>query len=354
MRVAYLTGIREVDIQEGPEPTIQSPDDVLLDIDTVGVCGSDMHYYRTGRIGDQVVKFPYPVGHECCATVAEVGSDVTRVKPGQRVAIDPLRWCMDCDQCLAGRFHTCRNQAFLGCPGQADGCLADRIVMPARSCFPIPDEMTNNQAVLLEPYAIGLYAQRLAGAMEGKSVAIFGAGPIGLCVLAACRAAGARATYITEIRPDRIAKARQFGPEEVIDASAGGVVEAITAREPEGVDVAFECAGEQECLDEGVMARRPGGKLMMVGIPETDRISFEIAWVRRKEITLQPVRRQNECVDDAIEMVAKGEVDLDPMVTHEFGLEKTKEAFDMVADYQDGAVKVMIHVSDAARAKAGL
>ena len=134
MKAAYLTGIEEVQIREAPEPRLEKPDEVKLQVEAVGVCGSDMHYYRTGRIGDQVVKFPFPVGHEFSAKVMEVGEAVANVAPGDRVAIDPLIACGRCDQCQAGREHTCRNQAFMGCPGQADGALVEYVVLPGRCC----------------------------------------------------------------------------------------------------------------------------------------------------------------------------------------------------------------------------
>ncbi len=346
MRAAYLDGIRDVSIGQAPAPAIDLPEEVLIRVQTVGVCGSDMHYYRTGRIGDQVVQFPFTVGHECCGVVENVGEGVKSLHVGQRVAVDPLRWCGECDQCKAGRIHTCRRQSFLGCPGQSSGCLGDYVVMPEASCYPVPDEVTNDQAVLVEPFAIGLWAAKLAGDVQGKTAAIFGAGPIGLCVLEALKAGGIDKAYMTEIRDYRVEKAGEFGPAWVGNPNTEDVVEGILSREPTGVDFAFECAGEQETIDQAVDVLKPGGKLLVAGIPEVDRISFRMDTLRRHELTVQPVRRQNECTDEAIELVRTGKVDLDPMVTHHFPLEDTQRAFDIVADYDDGAVKVMIEVSE--------
>jgi len=303
-----------------------------------------MHYYRTGRIGDQVVEFPWIIGHECSATVAEVGPDVTRVKAGDRVAVDPLIWCGRCDQCRAGREHTCRNQKFLGVPGQTPGCLTEYIVMPEDSCYPVPDGMDSSAAVMVEPFSIGLYAQRLAGDVAGLKVGILGAGPIGLCVLLACRRAGVAAAYVTEIRDYRAAVAAKLGAGWTGNPERQDIVGEILAREPDGLEVVFECAGEQSTLDEAVQLLRPGGKVMMVGIHELDRVSFEVSTLRRREIALQPVRRQNHCVEDAVEMIADGRVDVRAMITHDYALEQTQEAFDTIADYRDNAVKAMIHV----------
>jgi L-iditol 2-dehydrogenase len=319
---------------------------MLLRVATVGVCGSDLHYYRTGRIGDQIVDFPWMLGHECSAVVEQVGRDVEGFGPGDRVAVDPLVWCNRCDQCLSGRVHTCRNQAFLGCPGQMQGCLCDRILMPAQSCFPIPEGMSMTRGALVEPFSIGLYSRQLAGAdLAGKSVAILGAGPIGLCVLMACRAAGVDRVFMTDIRDYRCDRAGKLGADWTANPGKQDVVAQVLDRFPEGVDAAFECAGEQETLDQGLEILRPGGSFLLVGIPENDRMSFEFSTLRRKEIRLQPVRRQNECVAPAIEMALEDRVDLDAMVTHEMSLEEAAKAFEILDDYSDGVIKAMVHVS---------
>ena len=345
MKAAYLTAIRELEIRDVPEPKLQRPDDVLLRVETVGVCGSDIHYYRTGRIGDQVVDFPFILGHELSGRVVEVGPEAGRVKVGQRVAVDPLAPCGKCDQCLSGRMHTCRNQKFLGCPGQAPGCLCEYIVMPAASCFPVGENVTATQAALIEPLAIGVYAQQLGGATDGKTIVILGNGPIGLCVLLACKAAGDCKVYATDLIDERLAVAGMLGAHWTGKPTDLDVVAEIAAAEPLGVDLAFECAGEQETLDQGVKMLKPGGKFMMVGIPETDRVSFSPARMRRKELALQNVRRQNECEQLAVDMVDDGRIVVDSLATHEFSLDQTKAALDLVDAYDDGVVKAMIHVS---------
>ncbi|MHC4982062.1 MAG: zinc-dependent alcohol dehydrogenase [Planctomycetota bacterium] len=346
MKAAYLTSVRRVEIREVPRPSIEHGGEVLLKIETVGVCGSDMHYFRKGRIGQQVVEFPWIVGHECSATVTETAENVTRVKVGDRVAVDPLISCGRCDQCLAGREHTCRNQKFLGCPGQAPGCLAEYVVMPAACCYPVPDAMDPAAAVMVEPMAIGLYGRRLAGEVAGAKVGILGAGPIGLCVLLACRAAGAAEIYATEIRDYRAEHAARLGACWTGNPRREDIVKEILSRRPEGLEVVFECAGEQSTLDEAAALARPGGKVMMVGIPEIDRVSFEIAPLRRREVTLQPVRRQSRCVAETIRMIAAGKLDVCSMITHEYPLEQTQEAFETIADYRDNAVKAIIHVAE--------
>lgn len=344
MRAVFLTGIRQMEIRDVPAPAIARPTDVLLAIDTVGVCGSDMHYYKAGRIGCQIVEYPWIVGHECAGRVLAVGEGVTRVKVGDRVAVDPLVTCGRCDQCRIGNIHTCRDQAFLGCPGQLPGSLAERLVMPEASCFAIPDTLTMTRATLSEPFSIALWARHLGAAEPGAKIAILGSGPIGLCVLIAGKNAADCRVYQTDLLDNRLALARTLGADWTGNADGGDMVAEITAAEPEGLDVVFECAGKQETVDQALELVKPCGKVVIVGIPEGDRLSFEMNHMRRKEIRIQNVRRQLHQVERALEMLDTGEVDLDPLVTHEFDLDRTKEAYDLAADYRDGLVKAMVHV----------
>ena len=345
MKKAYLTGIRKMEVRLVPDPKIENPADVLIRIDTIGVCGSDLHYYRDGKIGSQVVKFPFAVGHECAGTVLEVGPEVTGLEPGRRVAVDPLIPCGACDQCRRGRENTCRNQNFLGCPGQIDGSMSELLVMPAACFLPIPDAMSFDQAVMAEPFAIGLWAQRLAGDLAGKTVGILGCGPIGLCVLQAVKAAGASAIYATDLLDYRVQAARQTGADWAGNPDSEDVVAAIGQMQPLGLDLVFEAAGVQETVDHAGQLLTPGGTALIIGIPPEGRLSFDMNFFRRKELRVQSVRRQNHCATDAIDMIARGTVDLDPQITHHFPLERSGEAFDLVADHADGVIKAMIHVA---------
>ncbi len=342
MKSMMLTGIRQMEMAERREPAISRPDDVMLVIDTVGVCGSDIHYYATGRIGSQVVHFPFPVGHECSARVLEVGPAVRELKPGDRVAVDPAISCGECDQCRANRRHTCRNLLFMGCPGQIDGCLCERYVMPAESLYRIPDAMSMEQAALVEPLSIGLYAVKLSIPMRGARIGILGAGPIGLSVMTAARYLGADTVYLTEPVASRRELAAEHGADLALDPSEGN--DPILAREPGLLDVVFECSGEQAAVDQGLALLKPGGKFMIIGIPEVDRISFEADTMRRREICVQNVRRQNECMQGAIDMVMHPDVDVDFMITHRMTLNESKAAFDMVDQKADGVVKVMLRI----------
>ena len=332
---------------ERPAPQIRSDRDVRLQVASVGVCGSDVHYYAEGRIGSQVIRYPFVVGHECSAVVLETGPAVVRVKPGDRVAVEPAISCGECDQCRAGRRHTCRLLRFLGCPGQLEGCLCEQIVMPEDCCYPIPAAMTLDRAALVEPLSIGIYAARMAALRPGAPFAVLGAGPIGLCVLTAALAEGAGTAYVTEPIGPRRDVAQSLGAGWSADPYAADPVSDILAREPLLFDAVFECAGQPEALDLGVRLLKPGGTLLVIGIPRTDRVSFDIDRLRRREICIRNVRRQNECVEPAIRLAAARPERVDRLQTHVFALDRCGEAFDLVANYRDGVVKAMIRVSEA-------
>jgi L-iditol 2-dehydrogenase len=344
MKAAVLTGIRQMEVREVPDPKITKDTDVLLKIEKVGVCGSDVHYFETGRIGSQVVKFPYIVGHECAATVAAVGRGVRRLQVGEQVVVEPAVSCHGCDQCRRGRENTCFKLRFLGTPGQGDGCLSELLVMPEECCFPIRGTITIEQGVLCEPLAIAVYAVRQSRVPRGADVAILGAGPIGLSCMVCAGAEGVGACYLTEKIEDRIRVARKGGATWVGNPLREDVVAAILKQRPLGMDVVYECAGQQETIDQGIDLLRPGGTLMLIGIPREDRVSFSIDKIRRKEITIINVRRQNGCTQAAMDLLASGRVNADFMVTHRFPLERVQEAFELVAGYRDGAVKALIEM----------
>jgi L-iditol 2-dehydrogenase len=344
MKAAVLTGIRRMEVREVPDPKIEKDTDVLLKIEKVGVCGSDVHYFETGRIGSQVVRFPFIVGHECAATVAAVGRGVKRVKVGEHVVVEPAVSCHNCDQCNRGRENTCFNLRFLGTPGQGNGCLSEFIAMPEECCFPIDGRITIEQGALCEPLAIAVYSVKQSRLPKSADVAILGAGPIGLSCMICARAEGVRACYMTEKIDERVRIAKKGGATWAGNPLKQDVVAAILKQQPLGMDVVYECAGQQETIDQGVDLLRAGGKLMLIGIPREDRISFAIDKIRRKEVAIINIRRQNGCTGAAIDLVASGKVSPDFMVTHRFRLGQVQEAFELVAAYKDGAVKAMIEM----------
>jgi L-iditol 2-dehydrogenase len=344
MKAAFLAGIGRFDIRQARQPEIANDTDVLVRIRTVGVCGSDVHYFTRGRIGSQVVRFPFILGHEAAGVVESIATRVTGVKPGQRIAIDPAVSCGQCDQCKAGREHTCRTLHFMGSPFQREGCLREYAVIPEQCCYPIPDEMTLEQATLSEPLAIALYAVDRSPLAAKANVAVIGVGPIGMCVFHTLRTKSVGSVYVTDKREERLTMARQLHPAWSGNPERVDVSGEIERHEPLLLDIVYECSGDPVAISQSIAVLKPGGSLVLIGIPETDEISFPIHELRRKEITVINIRRQVHCTQKAIDLLGLRRITLDALVTHRFPLEKTAEAFELVTNYRDGVMKAMITI----------
>ena len=345
MKQVVLTGIKQMSLIQQTEPEIEHQDDVKIKLSSIGVCGSDIHYYAEGKIGSQVVEYPFPVGHECSGIITEVGKNVAHLKIGDLVVVDPAVHCGYCDQCLSGRPHTCRNNKFLGCPEQLDGCLSEYIVMPAFTCFPVTGKMNPVQAALIEPLTIGVYSVQQAQLSSNTlTVGIFGAGPIGLSILFTLRADGFENITMIEPLAYRLEKATEIGAKYQINPETENVLDKVEQNDALLLDVVFEASGEQEAVNNSLKILKPGGKLVLVGIPPSAKYTFDMDLMRRKELAVINVRRQNHCVEKAIELVVSGKVDIEKMVTHNFTLEQTAEAFEIVEGYHDGAIKAMINL----------
>jgi L-iditol 2-dehydrogenase len=342
MKAMMLTGIREMEMKEVRDPVLMNPDDVKIRILTVGICGSDIHYYTLGHIGSQIVKYPFIVGHESAGEVVETGPGVTRVRKGDLIAVEPAIWCGKCDQCLSGRHHTCRNLKFLGCPGQSEGVLSEYIVMPENSCFPLPENLTPDHGSISEPLAIGVYAVKKAGIIKDSKTGILGFGPIGMSVMLAAKAEEAGEIYVTDKIDSRLAIASKEKAAWTGSPDKENITTTIKQKEPLGLDIVFECCGQQEAVDQAIDILKPGGRLVIVGIPEFEKWILSVDNTRRKEISIQFIRRQVDCVEAALEMMSNGKIDVGNMVTHRFPFVRTKEAFDLVAGYHDGVMKAMI------------
>jgi L-iditol 2-dehydrogenase len=317
---------------------------VLIRIKTVGVCGSDIHYYTSGRIGSQVVQFPFIIGHEAAGVVEKTGKCVTGVKPGQKIAIDPAVSCGHCDQCKTGRENTCRELLFLGCPKQLEGCLCEYIVLNEKSCFLIKESMTFEQATLSEPLAIGVYSVERSMLPAKANVAILGVGPIGMSVFHVLRTKNVGDIFITDKIKERLAFSKMLNPRWAGNPDHSDIVKEISNIEPLLLDVVFECSGDPVAIKQCVQLLKPGGNLVIVGITEVDEVSFPIHELRRKEITIVNIRRQVHCTQKAIDLLAEGKINMDAMATHHFSLDETSKAFDLVENYRDGVMKAMIKV----------
>ncbi len=344
MKAAFLTAIRQFEIRTVPDPVIVNDTDVAVRIRRVGVCGSDVHYYRTGRIGHQVIEFPFILGHEAAGVVERTGEAVTRVKAGQRVALDPTAACGRCDQCRSGRENTCRNLLFVGCPKQLDGALREFAVLPESCCIPVGEGTSFERAVLSEPLAIAVYSVERTRLPEGAAVAVLGAGSIGMSVLHVLRTRDTGNVYVTDKIRSRLEFAAALNPKWTGHPDNPDAVEAILRLEPLQLDTVYECSGDPEAVVQAIRLLKPGGTLCLIGIPEQDTMTFPIHELRRKEITLLNIRRQAGCTEKALDLLESRKIDMDAMATHVFSLERTADAFEIAAGYRDGVMKAMIRL----------
>ncbi len=344
MKAAFLTGIRRVELGEVVSPVLEKGTDVLLRVVSVGLCGSDIHYFREGRIGDQLVEYPFVVGHECAGVVESVGSLVRNLKPGDRVAVDPAVVCGTCDQCRQGRTNTCRHLLFLGAPGQLSGCLTERIVVPGWNCHLLEEGMSFEEGVLVEPLSIALHSFRLLNGFRPESMCVLGSGPIGLSVILAAKAYGVPRIYATDKVEERLQAARRAGAMWSGNPASEDIIAELARYEPEQLDAVFECSGDPAAFDQAVELLRPGGKLMLLGIPAPNRVSFDIHKIRRKEISIHNVRRQRRCFEEAISLIGTKKAEIKFLATHAFPLEQVGEAFELAAAYGDGVLKAIVQV----------
>jgi len=341
MRAAILYGVRDVRVEKKSIPN-PSTRDVFLKIEAVGICGSDIHYYKQGRIGDQVVNAPTIMGHEFSATVMCLGKDVENLHIGERVAVDPAISCGKCEQCLSGNPNLCPNVCFCGTP-PINGVFAEYAVMPAANCFLLPDEMSFAEGTLLEPLGVAIHAINLSHLKPGNTVAVLGAGPIGLLIASVAKASGASVVYMTEPLEYRRNFAKKYIADHVIDPVGHDAAENILElTEGRGVDLVFEAAGAPETPAQAAKMVRTGGKIILAGIPDNDEILFNASMARRKGLTIKLVRRMKHSYPSAIQMVKTGMVDLKPLITHHFPLTRVGEAMAMLSNYQDGVIKVVI------------
>jgi L-iditol 2-dehydrogenase len=345
MRVSRLHGIRDLRLETLPRPT-PGPGQVLLRVMAVGVCGSDVHYYLEGRIGDQVVTAPTIMGHEFSARVAGLGPGVEGLEVGKLVAVEPGISCGACEMCHQGHPNLCPHVRFCGTP-PIDGVLAEYTVMPAENCFPLPAGVSPEAGALLEPLGIAIHTVDLAHLAVGQTVAVLGAGPIGLLVAAVARAAGAAQVFMTEPLAYRRRLAREYVADAALDPDKADVVAEIVALTGgRGVDVAFEAAGAPDTAQQAAAVARIGGVVIVAGIPADDTMMLNASTVRRKGLTIKLVRRMKHTYPRAIRLVQAGLVDVEALVSHRLPLARTAEAFEMVAGYRDGVLRAVIQVAD--------
>ncbi|AJY74668.1 NAD(P)-dependent alcohol dehydrogenase [Paenibacillus beijingensis] len=346
MKAAVMHGTREIRIEELPVPQI-APDEVLIKVMAVGICGSDLHYYTHGRIGKYVVEKPIILGHECAGEISAVGANVRQFQVGDRVAVEPGVTCGTCEACKEGRYNLCPDVQFLATP-PVDGAFVQYIKMRADFVFPIPDSLSYEEAALVEPFSVGIHAAARTNLQPGSTIAIMGMGPVGLMAVAAAKAYGASRIIVTDLEPVRLQAAKQLGASHVINVreqNPDEVIHSITGGR--GVDVAWETAGNPKALQSALASLRRGGKLAVVGLPAQDEIPLNVPFIADNEVDIYGIFRYANTYPKGIRFLASGIVDASKLVTDKYPLEQTQEAMERALNHKSECLKVIVYPNGA-------
>ncbi|TJY70785.1 NAD(P)-dependent alcohol dehydrogenase [Arthrobacter sp. CAU 1506] len=327
---AVMTGLNSIEIQERPMPE-PLPGQAVIRVEAVGVCGSDVAYYRYGKIGPFVVDGPFILGHEVSGEVVAVGDGVDNVQVGDRVAVEPGTPDRSCEECRAGRYHLCPNLEFLATPPY-DGALLQYLAMDARCYFPIPDSMSYEDGALLEPLSVGLWGCQRANLQAGDDVLITGAGPVGLLAAEAARALGAGSVTLTDISDFRLGVARDHG----------FAVEKSDAPTSRTFDVLLECSGANGVLAAGLGRLHEAGRAAVIGLAKTEEVPLPLSTLNWKEITISMVNRYKDTWPLGIALVSSGRINLEGLVTHSFSLPQTAAALENTSTEPE-SLKAMIY-----------
>ena len=330
MQVSVLTGPKEIRLESRPVPT-PAADEVLVQVTAVGVCGSDAHYYREGRIGDHVVNGPLVLGHEAAGIIVAVGSAVADTRIGQRVSIEPQRPDPTSSQSRAGRYNLCPAMEFFATP-PIDGALAEYVLIQSVFAHSIPDEISDEAAALFEPLSVGIASAQKARITAGSSVLITGAGPVGLVTAQVARAFGATEVIVSDIDESRRSNASRFGATRVVDPAV------VDVRDLQ-VDAFIDASGAPRAVVDGIHAVRPAGTVVLVGMGASD-YPLPISLIQNRELVLTGVFRYANTWPIARELVLAGLVDLDSMVTARFDLAGVEDALN--ADTVSGSIKAVV------------
>jgi len=343
MRVAELTAPREFRLAQY-EIEDPGPGEIQVRVDAVGLCGSDLHAYAEGGVGDAPNQYPMVLGHEPSGTVVKTGPGVTGWARGDRAALEPAVYCYHCEFCRSGRHNICANIRFLSNAG-IPGFFREFVNLPAANLLAIPANLSLESATLLEPLAIALHSMAFASIALGDTAAVFGAGPIGLVTIACLKLAGAGRIWAVEPAAHRREMALAMGAAVALDPNEIDDAQQILADTGgRGVDCAMDCAAKEHTTNQAIRAARNGGRVLITGIHSGTHVPFEVSPMRRKELAIFNVRRSNHESEAALEVMLSHAGLFAGLVTHTRPLEKIAEAFSLTERYADGVGKMVIKV----------
>ena len=349
MQAAVLHGVRDLRVEDVPAPTAPQAGEVQIQINKVGICGSDVHYWEHGRIGDFVVREPMILGHECAGTIVEIGDGVTDLQIGDRVAIEPgvprLSTPASHFYMKRGEYNLCPDIFFFATPPD-HGSFCDLVNHRADFCFRLPDNVSLEAGAMIEPLSTGIYAARVAPIITGDCVVIAGAGPIGLMNVLTARAAGATEIIVSDMVESRLKMAQEIGATQIVRGDAEELKNA--AREVtngRGADVAIECAGHPSALKACIGACRAGATTVLIGMPAGDTAEININDLIVREIKLRPIFRYNNTFPTGVNLLASGRVDVTPLISRRFALSEVPDAFEYVTQNRETCVKAIVNVN---------
>ena len=340
MRAAHLIAPLTFRLTDMPAED-PGPGEVQVRIEAVGVCGSDLHAYTEGGVGGTPNAYPMLLGHEPAGTIVKTGAGVTGLAKGDRGALEPALYCYHCEFCLSGHHNVCANIRFLSTPGHP-GFFRELVNLPVANFRPIPATMSFGEAALAEPLAIAVHSLRLASIRPGETVAVIGAGPIGLLTIAALRAAKAGRVWAIEPLAHRRELARGIGADAALEPGEA-IEEILKHTDQRGVDCAIDCAAAEHTTDQAVQLARNAGRVALTGIHSTRFVSMEGSAMRRKELTIFNVRRSNHETEEAVDLLQAHPEWFAPVLTHTRSIEKIDDAFAIASQYRDGVGKMIVH-----------
>ncbi len=344
MKVAVMNDVGKMGFEERPIPTTEA-NEVLVKLEYVGICGSDLHFYEAGAIGGHVVKPPFVLGHEPGGTVVEVGADVKHLKAGDRVALEPGKTCGHCEFCKSGKYNLCPDVIFFATP-PIDGVFQEYVAHEAALCFKLPDNVSTLEGALIEPLAVGLHAANQGGAQLGQTAVVMGAGCIGLVSMMALKAKSVSRVYVVDIMPKRLEKALELGATGVINAKETDVVaEIMKLTGGKGCDVIVETAGNEITMQQAVKGTKKGGTVVLVGYSLKEETSIPMNLALDKEIDFKTIFRYRNIYPMAIEAVSAGKIDLKGIVTDIFEFDDIQRAMDQSVENKANIVKSVVKIA---------
>lgn len=347
-KAAVMYGVDDIRVEDIPMPSDMGDDDVLIRVMSVGVCGSDVHFYKEGKIGAMAVVPPHTLGHECAGEIVEVGANVKHLKVGDRVAVEPGKPCGKCEFCQKGKYNLCPDMIFMSAPHPKkldEGAFVEYSVRPAGFCFKIPEHVTYDEGAMAEPLSVALQALKRGRVTAGQTMAILGCGPIAFSILLAAKAYGVSEIYMTDVVDYRIDKAAELGAAKAYNVAKDDYInEIIKETNGRGVDVVIDTTANDKAYESMTDIVMRGGVIVLVGMRSDEMAQLNVGAIIDKELDVTSVFRYDNVYQKAVNLIASGMVDMNKLITHKKPLEEVVEALEIAAQRKDNCIKVVVNI----------